>query len=132
MKSVIKGKSKLMSEPAPEPEREPEPKLFESQSWSGNKKFRLHNTGRHHKRKSVIVMLLHYVFALFYNALYLWRIVVAFESYHFRLLAALSLLIVIALSLQSALSLYFVIALSNIRKRDHFYGSNALFWRFAA
>ncbi len=40
MTSVIKGRSKLMSEPAPEPE----PKLFESRSQSGNKKFRLHNT----------------------------------------------------------------------------------------
>jgi hypothetical protein len=40
MKFVIKGKSKLMSEPASE--REPEPKLFESRS--GNEKFRLHNT----------------------------------------------------------------------------------------
>jgi hypothetical protein len=29
----------------PEPELEPEPKLFESQSRSGNKKFQLHNTG---------------------------------------------------------------------------------------
>jgi hypothetical protein len=36
MKSVIKGKSKLMSEP--------EPKFYESRSRSGNKKFRLHNT----------------------------------------------------------------------------------------
>jgi hypothetical protein len=44
MKSLIKGKSKLMSEPEPAPEREPEPKLFESRSRSGNKKFRLHNT----------------------------------------------------------------------------------------
>jgi hypothetical protein len=40
MKSVLKGKSKLMSEPEPSPE--PELKLFESRS--GNKKFRLHNT----------------------------------------------------------------------------------------
>jgi hypothetical protein len=34
-----------MSEPAPELELEPEPKLFESRSRSGKKKFRLHNTG---------------------------------------------------------------------------------------
>jgi hypothetical protein len=36
-KSVKKVVTKLMSEP--------EPKLFESRSRSGNKKFRLHNTG---------------------------------------------------------------------------------------
>ncbi len=47
MKSVIKGVTKLISEPesALEPEWEPEPKLFESRSRSRNKKFWLHNTG---------------------------------------------------------------------------------------
>ncbi len=43
--------------------------------------------GRHHKRYSVIAITLCYVFALLHNALYLWRIVIAFDSYCFRLLA---------------------------------------------
>ncbi len=51
--------------------------------------------GWHHKRYSVIAIMLRYVFALLHNALYLWRIVVALE---FSL--ALLLLKVIALSLQ--------------------------------
>ncbi len=45
MKSVIKGVTKLMSEPESALEPEPEPKLFESRSRSRNKKFWLHNTG---------------------------------------------------------------------------------------
>jgi hypothetical protein len=48
---------------------------------------------------SAIAIRLRYVFALLRNALYLWRIVIASESYRFRLFAGLSLLIVIALSL---------------------------------
>jgi hypothetical protein len=39
MKSVIKGTLVIKLMPAPEPN------LFESRSRSGNKKFRLHNTG---------------------------------------------------------------------------------------
>jgi hypothetical protein len=51
--------------------------------------------GRHHKRYSVIAITLRYIFALLHNALYLWRIVIALDFSW-----ALSLLIVIALSLQ--------------------------------
>jgi hypothetical protein len=36
---------------------------------------------------SVIAITLRYVFALLHNALYLWRIVIAFDSNRFRLLA---------------------------------------------
>jgi hypothetical protein len=35
----------------------------------------------------VIAITLRYVFALLHNALYLWRIVIASDSYHFRLFA---------------------------------------------
>jgi hypothetical protein len=41
----------------------------------------------HPKRYSVIAITLRYVFALLHNALYLWRIVIAFDSYRFRLFA---------------------------------------------
>jgi hypothetical protein len=41
IKSVIKGSNKAI---VGAPEQEREPKLFERQSRSGNKKFRLHNT----------------------------------------------------------------------------------------
>ncbi len=51
--------------------------------------------GRHYKRYSVIATTLCYVFALLHNALYLWRIVITVEFSQ-----ALSLMIVIALSLQ--------------------------------
>ncbi len=44
--------------------------------------------GRHHKCYSVIAITLHYVFALLHNALYMWRIVIASDSYGFRLFAA--------------------------------------------
>jgi hypothetical protein len=43
--------------------------------------------GQHYKCNSVIAITLRYVFALLHNALYLWRIVIAFDSYRFRLLA---------------------------------------------
>ncbi len=45
------------------------------------------NRGQHHKHCSVIAITLRYVFALLYNALYLLRIVIAFDSYGFRLFA---------------------------------------------
>ncbi len=68
-----------------------------------------------------------YVFALLHNALHLWRIVIASDSSCFKLFVG-----VIASNsycserLQSALpvSLYLVIALSNICKRYRFKGSN--------
>ena len=41
--------------------------------------------GQYHKRYSVIAITLRYVFALLHNALYLWRIVIASDSYRFRL-----------------------------------------------
>jgi hypothetical protein len=41
--------------------------------------------GRHRKRYSLIAIMLCYVFALLHNALYLWRIVIASDSYRFRL-----------------------------------------------
>ena len=49
----------------------------------------LKDRGRHQKRYSVIAITLRYVFALSHtgNALYLWRIVIAFDSYRFRLFA---------------------------------------------
>jgi hypothetical protein len=43
--------------------------------------------GRHQKRYSVIAKTLRYVFTLLHNALYLWRIVSAFDIYRFRLFA---------------------------------------------
>ncbi len=67
---------------------------------------------------SVIATTLHYVFALLHKALYLWRIAIASDSYRFRHFAG-----VIAYdSYRSDLAgqLYFVIVLSNIRKRYHF------------
>ncbi len=42
-------------------------------------------SGRHHKRYSVMAIMLRYIFALLHNALYLWRIVIASNSYRFRL-----------------------------------------------
>jgi hypothetical protein len=41
--------------------------------------------GRQHKRYSVTAITLLYVFALLHTALYLWRIVIDFNSYRFRL-----------------------------------------------
>jgi hypothetical protein len=46
--------------------------------------------GRHYERYSVIAIMLHYVFALLHNALYLWRIVNASDSYGFRLCAGVT------------------------------------------
>jgi hypothetical protein len=43
--------------------------------------------GRHHKRYNVIAITLRYIFALLHNALYLWRIVIAYDSYRFRFFA---------------------------------------------
>jgi hypothetical protein len=43
--------------------------------------------GQHYKRYSVIAITLRYVFTLLHNALYLWRIVIASDSYRFRLFA---------------------------------------------
>ncbi len=54
--------------------------------------------GQHLKHYNSIAIMLHYIFALSYNALTLWR--------------TLSLLLVIALSIQELLSLLTVIALS--------------------
>ena len=52
--------------------------------------FRLHQLQRsHYKRYSVITITLHYVFALLHNALYLCRIVIASDSYRFRLFAGI-------------------------------------------
>jgi hypothetical protein len=49
--------------------------------------YRSKSRGRHYKRYSVIAITLHNVFSLLHNALYLWRIVVASDSYRFRLFA---------------------------------------------
>ncbi len=43
--------------------------------------------GRHHKRYNVIAITLRYVFVLKHKALYLWKIVIASNSYRFRLFA---------------------------------------------
>ncbi len=43
--------------------------------------------GRHHKCHSIIAIMLCYVFALMHNVLYLWRIVIASDSYRFKLFA---------------------------------------------
>jgi hypothetical protein len=55
MKSVIKCSYKAIVGAGPAPELElvlePEPKLFKSRSLSGNKKFRLHNTGLTHGKR---------------------------------------------------------------------------------
>jgi hypothetical protein len=73
---------------------------------------------------SVIAITLRYVFALLHNALYLWRIVIASDSFALDFSRALSLLIVITLSLLVSVIAYFVIALRNIRKRYRFEESN--------
>ncbi len=49
---------------------------------------------------SVIAIVLRNNFASLHNALYLWRIVIASNSYRFRLFAGVMASIVIALSLQ--------------------------------
>jgi hypothetical protein len=43
--------------------------------------------GQYHKCYSVITITLCYIFALLHCALYLWRIVIAFDSNRFRLFA---------------------------------------------
>jgi hypothetical protein len=46
--------------------------------------------GRHHKRYSIIAIMLPYIFVLLHNALYLWRIVIASNSYRFRVFAGVN------------------------------------------
>ncbi len=74
---------------------------------------------------SVLAITLRYVFAFLHNALYLWRIVIAYYNYRIAVgfSQALSLMIVIALSLRSALSFHFVFVLSYIPKRYRIKGS---------
>ncbi len=67
---------------------------------------------RHHKRYSDNATLR---FALLHNALCLWRIVIASDSYRLDFSQALSLLIVIALSLQVS-----VIASLSYRFEQHY------------
>jgi hypothetical protein len=46
--------------------------------------------GWHHKRYSIIAITLRFDFALLHNALYLWGIIIAFDSYCFRLFVGIS------------------------------------------
>ncbi len=54
---------------------------------STQKQFATITRGWHYKLYSVIAIMLRYVSTFLHNDLYLWRIVIASDSYHFRLFA---------------------------------------------